>query len=73
VTEVVLDEEDPAVGQRLADLSLPPQSLISAIIRGQEALVPDGESRLQVADRLIVIALPENQEVILRTLTGKGD
>jgi trk system potassium uptake protein TrkA len=72
VTEVVLDGQAPAIAKTLQDLALPEESLVAAIIRDQKVIVPGGEYRLQAADRLIVIALPENQQEILRTLTGEG-
>jgi len=71
VTEVVLNKDDSAVGKALQDLDLPADSLVTAIIRAESTLVPTGESLLQTADRLIVIALPEHQEALLRTLTGE--
>ena len=72
VTELVLTEESPATGQQLQDLSLPKDSLVAAIIRGEEVIVPGGTSQLQAADHLILIALPEHQEEALLTLTGEG-
>ena len=72
VTEVVLDGQAPVIAKTLQDLDLPEESLVVAIIRDQKVIVPGGEHRLQAADRLIVIALPENQQEILRTLTGEG-
>jgi trk system potassium uptake protein TrkA len=71
VTEVVLDGDDPVIGQTLADLELPPESLVVAIIRDGDVVVPGGEDRLRVADRLIVIALPEYQERLLLALAGQ--
>jgi trk system potassium uptake protein TrkA len=70
VTELELMEGSPATGRQLQDLSLPKDSLIVAIIRGEEVIVPSGTSRLQAADHLILIALPEHQEEALRSLTG---
>jgi trk system potassium uptake protein TrkA len=72
VTEVVLGQDAPAVGKALQEMSLPQDSLVAAIIRGEHTLVPGGDSRLQVADRLIVIALPERLGELLRALTGEG-
>ncbi len=71
VTEVVLDEAAPAVGQALNALDLPPDSLVAAIVRGERVLVPGGEERLQIADRLILITLPAHQEAALRALAGE--
>jgi trk system potassium uptake protein TrkA len=71
VTEVALDEDAPAAGKPLIDLGLPGDSLVAAVIRDGEVVVPRRETLLQVADRLLLIALPENQEEILRILTGQ--
>lgn len=71
VTEVVLDGDAPVIGQTLAEIQLPPESLVVAIIRDGDVVVPGGEDRLRVADRLIVIALPEYQERLLLALAGQ--
>jgi trk system potassium uptake protein TrkA len=68
VTEVVLDQRDPAVGKTLRQLELPEDCLVAAVIRGQKTVVPGGDDVLQAADRLIAIALPERQEDLLRAL-----
>jgi trk system potassium uptake protein TrkA len=73
VTEVVLDEKAPGVGKALEELDLPAESLVVAIIRGGQVVVPGAQDRLQVADRLIAIALPEHQEHLLRALAGAGE
>ncbi len=70
VTEVVLDESAPVIGKALQELDLPGESLVAAIIRDGQVVVPGGQDRLQVADRLIVIALPEQHEHLLRTLAS---
>jgi trk system potassium uptake protein TrkA len=70
VTEIVLDRDAPAVGHCLRELELPPGSLIAAIIRDGQTLVPQGDTQMLVADRLILIALPEHQEACLRALAG---
>jgi trk system potassium uptake protein TrkA len=72
VSEVVLDEGAPAVGQMLQSLPFPKESLVACIIRGEQIIVPHGEDQLQIADRLILLALPENQEEALQLLTGEG-
>jgi trk system potassium uptake protein TrkA len=72
VSELVLDEQAPATGKSLAELDLPQDSLVAAIIRDGQVIVPRGQDRLQVADRLILIAVPENQEVVFRLLAGRG-
>ncbi len=71
VTDLVLMEDSPATGQQLQELSLPKDSLVAAIIRADEVIVPSGTNRLQADDHLILIALPEYQEEALRILTDE--
>ena len=71
ITEIILDEDSPAVGQTLKSLDLPEGVLIGCIIRQDKAFVPRGWSNLQVEDRLILISQPEHYEQFLETLTGK--
>lgn len=70
VTEVVLRAGAPAVGKSLKELGLPRGALITTIIRGDEVIVPGGESRLLIADRVVLIAQPEHYGEVLRLLTG---
>jgi trk system potassium uptake protein TrkA len=73
VTEVTLSERSPAAGQSLSALRLPPDSLIACIIRDGHVIVPRGQNRLEVDDRVLVITLPENHEDVVRALTGDED
>jgi trk system potassium uptake protein TrkA len=70
VTEIVLREDAPVVGRALADIGLPPDSLIAGILRAEQPIIPRGSTRLQARDHLIVITLPENHGRVLKMLAG---
>jgi potassium/hydrogen antiporter len=59
VIEHLVRPGDAAVGARLRDLGLPRDALVSLIVRGDEALLPRGSTRLEAADRLLVIVRRE--------------
>ncbi len=71
VTELALREGAPAADKSLQELNLPGDSLVACIIREGQVIVPQGSSRLQVGDRLILITLPENYGAVLRILVGE--
>ncbi len=73
VTDVRLDPESPAIGKTLIELELTEGSLIAAIIRNDDVLVPRGATRLQAHDHLILISHPEHEEQDLVTLCGVQD
>lgn len=59
VLEVRLQPSSPAAGRRLADLALGKGVLVMAIDRGGKLVVPDGESRLEVGDLVLLITSEE--------------
>jgi cell volume regulation protein A len=59
VVEHVIRPGDAADGARLRDLGLPRDALVSLIVRGDEALLPRGSTRLQTGDRLLVLVRQE--------------
>ncbi len=59
VVEVRVREGDAMTGARVKDLGLPREALVSLLVRGDEALLPRGSSRLEVGDRLHVLARRE--------------
>jgi trk system potassium uptake protein TrkA len=73
VTEITLREDAPAIDKSLQELNLPPDSLVASIIRAGHVIVPSGLSRLHVADRLILITLPENHGQVLHILIGEEE
>jgi trk system potassium uptake protein len=72
VTEINLGVDAPAADRSLLELNLPNGSLVVAIIRDGEVLVPGGTSRLQVGDRLVLVSQPAIYGDTLRSLVGDG-
>jgi trk system potassium uptake protein TrkA len=63
VVEVKIPPLSPMVGKRVGDLSLPPGSILSSIIRkDQEAQAPTADTVIQAGDRLIAVTKPELEE-----------
>jgi trk system potassium uptake protein len=56
--EVVVLPDTAAAGRSLEGLQLPRDALVGAIVRGEEVLVPEPETVLEVADHVILLALP---------------
>ncbi|GMV40049.1 MAG: potassium transporter Trk [Myxococcales bacterium] len=71
VSEVVLPTASPLAGMALAETRLPAGALIGAVVRGDATIVPNGATVLTAGDRLVVIALPESHDRLLRMLGGK--
>ena len=50
ITEVLIDENSPALAKTLQNLNLPTGALIGSIIRSDKAFVPHGWTNLQIGD-----------------------
>ena len=59
VVEHLIRPGDAAAGARLRDLGLPRDALVSLIVRGDEAVLPRGSTRLEPGDRLLVLVRRE--------------
>lgn len=68
VTEVALSDTSSIAGKTIDELKLPTGTLIGSILRQGDALVPGGDTVLQMGDRLILISQPEYYGELLRLL-----
>ena len=58
-------------GKPLRRLGLPKGTLIAAIVRGEDAVVPRGDDTIQSGDRVIVMATAEARPSIERLFRGR--
>jgi cell volume regulation protein A len=59
VVECVVGEGDAIAGRRVRELGLPREALVSVIVRGNEAILPRGSTRIEAGDRLHVVVRQE--------------
>lgn len=65
VVEATLTARSPSVGKLVRELELPPKCNIVWLLRGDEGMVVDGDTRLQDGD-LVVALVPTESEAALR-------
>lgn len=70
--EIMIEEGDPGVGRRLRDINPPPESVIVSVMRGEVPLVPRGDTKLQVGDRIMALALGDGGAILARLLKGRN-
>jgi potassium/hydrogen antiporter len=56
VIEYPVGEDDAVVGRVVNELGLPRDALVNVIVRGEEALLPRGSTRIESGDRLHILA-----------------
>lgn len=65
LTDLKLGESSRVAGKKLMDVALPGGVLVAAITRGDEVIIPHGNTVLSSGDRVLIISLPDNQAVAL--------
>lgn len=66
IDQVTISEKSNVVNKLLKDILLPKEALVSAMKRGEEVIIPDGNTQLKTGDRVIVIGKKDDVEKIVK-------
>jgi len=66
VTEFSMRAESRILHRPLRELAMPAGSIVGAIVRGNETIVPDGDDHFEAGDHVIVFSLPESAVDVAR-------
>ncbi|MHB0977462.1 MAG: potassium channel family protein [Candidatus Aquicultorales bacterium] len=66
LSEFAVKEGSPFVNKRVDQLGLPVDTVLVAIIREQDVLVPGADTILQVDDQLLAITTPEQEKALAK-------
>ncbi len=71
LVEVTLAEGSPAAGVAIAELGVPRDATIVAVIRGdRHVVVPRGDTVMEIGDEVLVLVTLESEEAVKRLLIG---
>ncbi|MCU1356793.1 MAG: transport system, NAD-binding component [Acidimicrobiales bacterium] len=70
LSEATLTDESPSAGRDIAELGLPRDSTVVAIIRDSHVIVPRGDTVLRAGDEVLVLSTPEAEDDVVSTLLG---
>ncbi len=71
IVRVDLPSDSPVINQQIQDIRLPPDSVFVSIVRGEEVIVPKGDTVLKSGDDIIALTLVGNEPQLLNVLLGK--
>lgn len=71
LAELTLPDDSPWIGRRLAELDLPGESVLVAIIRDGRATAPDRDGSLEGGDELLFVTSPEHEHELADRLTAE--
>ena len=71
IVEVRIPDDSTTVGKAVKELSLPPESILSLLIRkGQKPQVFTADTILKAEDQIIAVTTPESEEALRAALRG---
>jgi trk system potassium uptake protein TrkA len=68
IVQAEIDDSSPAVHQKVKDLKLPPDTILIAAIRQEEAVLLKGDTIILPNDRILAITLREKEEDLKKVL-----
>jgi trk system potassium uptake protein TrkA len=71
IVRVDLPSESPVIGKSVKDIRWPQDSVLVSILRGEEVIVPKGDTAFEPGDDLIALTLIGNEPQLLNLLLGK--
>jgi len=71
IVRVDLPEDAPVINKEIKDIQLPDNSVLVSILRGEEVIVPKGNTVLKPGDDVIALTLIGNEPQLLNLLAGK--
>jgi trk system potassium uptake protein TrkA len=55
IVAVTVSEKSPVLGKKIADLPLPKDALVISIVRGQNAQLPQGDTKFEAGDSVVAL------------------
>jgi len=71
IVRLDLPDDSPVINKQIQDIQLPPDSVFVSIVRGEEVIVPKGNTVLKSGDDIIALTLVGNEPQLLNLLVGK--
>jgi len=71
IVRVDLPADSPAINKEVKNIELPQDSVLVSIVRGEEVIVPKGDTVLRAGDDVIALTLIGNEPQLLNLLVGQ--
>jgi trk system potassium uptake protein TrkA len=70
IVETIVSEDSMVVGKTLSEIHLPPNVVISALVRDGDLMIPNGATVLLAGDEIIAVAQRSSEAPLRRLLAG---
>jgi len=70
IVEIDLSADSPVLGQTVETLALPADALLISIVRGDHAIIPDADTKLQSSDSVIALVKADREAELREVFAG---
>ncbi len=70
LVEVTLAEDSPARGKPLAELPVPREASVVAVVRGRRVVIPRGDTVMTTGDEVVVLVTGESEDQVKKLFVG---
>lgn len=71
IVRVDLPADSPIINKEIKDITLPDDSVLVSIVRGEEVIVPKGNTLLRPGDDIVALTFVGNEQQLIKLLVGK--
>lgn len=71
ISEVYISEGAAAAGKKLWEINTPKDTIIGCILRGEQSMIPQGDTRILTGDTLVVISANGQEQQMIEELTRR--
>ena len=70
LVEVTLADNSPAAGHTIAEMQIPRDAVVVAVVRAGHVVVPRGDTTVNVADEVLALVTPDSEDALRALLIG---
>ncbi len=71
LVEVTLADDSPSAGVAIADMDIPRDAVVVAVVREDRLVVPRGDTVLQIGDEVLALVTSEAEDAVHKLLIGE--
>lgn len=71
IAQIPISGTAPVIDKKLWEINLPKEVIIGCILRGDNCMIPRGDTRIMSGDMLILISSDEHEMAAIHELTGR--
>lgn len=69
ILEIIIEDNFKISGKKISEIGLPKEAVIGCIVRNEDAVIPRGDTVIEINDRLIIITLDDTRLKVIKAVT----